>query len=241
MFSSFDWSESESLQQAAYGGLCVILPTIGATIVLEFLSLDTVQGVWQQPNGTQLYWTAALLNIFNHLVIGVPVYMFAAIAFCNNKSVENIERVLQVTWVIVGHALQYYAIHKAFHKSPLLYQKFHRFHHRFHTHVPPSSANAVTPGEYVIAYVLPFVLPVLLRPTATSSLKIAMGIISLANLLVHTPKLEALSTKWVPSFLVSTNDHLEHHRKLNSHYASPTVNVDNILNYFSKLIYHHDD
>jgi sterol desaturase/sphingolipid hydroxylase (fatty acid hydroxylase superfamily) len=79
----------------------------------------------------------------------------------------------------------------------------------------------------------PFVIPLLFRPTQAVSLKIATGIISLTNLMVHTPKLETLSMKWVPEFLVSTNNHLDHHRKLRAHYASPIINMDNIIRYFT--------
>jgi hypothetical protein len=48
------------------------------------------------------------------------------------------------------------------------------------------------------------------------------------NIVVHTPKLEAWSERWVPFFWVSTADHLNHHRKLQVHYASPCFNIDNI-------------
>ena len=174
--------------------------------------------------------TAALAGVGRN-VVQSPLwqqYMFG-------KSMVSMQLplILQVSWVILLHALQYYAVHKAFHESSTLYQTFHRFHHRFNVHTPPSAANAVTVGEYVVAYVLPFIPPVALLPVSPESMKWAVAIASALNLLVHCPKLEQWSKRWVPFFWVSTHDHLDHHRKLNCHYASPTLNVDNILDCFA--------
>ena len=33
----------------------------------------------------------------------------------------------------------------------------HRFHHRFNSHVSPTTANAVSIAEYAVAYMLPFI------------------------------------------------------------------------------------
>jgi sterol desaturase/sphingolipid hydroxylase (fatty acid hydroxylase superfamily) len=232
-----EWNDSFDtaiLVKAALDGLRLVVATVVLTVVLELFSLETVKGVWKQPGGSRLYTTAAALNLFNHFVLGIPLYVIAAVFFCSQQPVEShLEGLVQVMWVILAHSIQYYLIHKAFHESPRLYRLFHRFHHRFNTYVPPSSANAVTPGEYLLAYAIPFAVAVLLRRTHPTSLHIAACISTLTNLLVHTPKLEALSKRWVPSFLVSTNNHLDHHRKLSEHYASPIINVDNIIRYFS--------
>jgi sterol desaturase/sphingolipid hydroxylase (fatty acid hydroxylase superfamily) len=94
----------------------------------------------------------------------------------------------------------------------------HRFHHRFNTHVAPSTANAVSFSEYALAYMLPFIVGCLvLRPDGVA-LFAAVSVISLNNLLIHTPALEAAS-RWLPALFVSTADHLDHHRRLTTNYV----------------------
>ena len=48
----------------------------------------------------------------------------------------------------------------------------------------------------------------------------------MTNLSIHTPDSEAWSERNMPAWLVSTHDHLEHHRKSNIHYGAPTFNMD---------------
>lgn len=220
----------EDLGEAIIDGLVLSFGTIAMTLVLEAFSMHTVRGVRKQRKGAELYRRGWLYNVVNHVMIGIPLYVFAAMVLCSKEpSRSQMKEWLDVTWVLATHSIQYFFAHKAFHEYPVLYRTFHRFHHRYNVYTPPSSANAVTPGEYLVAYINPFLLPLLLRPVSIYAFEMAICIISLFNLLVHTPRLEAVSKKFVPIFLVSTNNHLDHHRKLNSHYASPTFNVDSIL------------
>ena len=233
----FSIGRDEVMHSFQSGLFIAIFGNLAVMLVLEVFSLETVRGVWKQPNGKDLYAKAMALNFFNHLVLGIPLYVFATLFICTKKPVTSpLEGILQVLWVVVAHDIQYYVVHKWFHENSHRYRCFHRFHHRFNTFVPPSAANAVTPGEYCLAYIIPFAIAVLLLPTHISSLNIALWIVSVANILVHTPRLEALSIQWLPSLLVSTNNHLDHHRKLQMHYASPTFNVDAILEYLTKKI-----
>lgn len=235
-FSTTNWTSQQNVDWEeitihAYGGLELALQTVLATVVLEVISLDTVRALWKHPKGVELYKTAILYNIINHFVLGVPTYMLAALYFCPKEDmpISGGRLIIEVTFVLMVHSVQYYAIHRTFHESKTLYQAFHRFHHRFNTHVPPSSANAVTMGEYVVAYVVPFAVAAFIGQISISALRLAITITSMLNLIVHTPRLEVWSERWIPSFWVSTNDHLNHHRKLDAHYASPTWNIDNIL------------
>merc|ERR1719473_1695905 len=61
------------------------------------------------------------------------------------------------------------------------------------------------------------------------SMFLAVGVVSVNNLLIHTPSLADASAKLVPWLFVSTADHLEHHKRLTSHYAAPTISVDRLL------------
>jgi hypothetical protein len=67
-----------------------------------------------------------------------------------------------------------------------------------------------------------------LRPDRWS-LFVGVGIISFNNLLIHTPSIADLSARLVPWWGVSTADHLEHHKRLTTHYAAPTVSIDRLL------------
>ena len=91
------------------------------------------------------------------------------------------------------------------------------------------TANAVSAVEYVFAYILPFAIACPFVQPDTLSLRLCVGIVSVSNLFIHTPKLSELSEKFMPEFIVSTNDHLEHHKKLNCKYAAPTFNIDYLL------------
>ena len=225
----------------------VAVGTLVLTIVLEVCCLDTVRGVWKQPNGAELYRQGWMAGTFNLFVLGVPLYIVAGSLICVSDIAPETELVgqrfqrltFEVVWVLSMHSLFYYYIHKAFHEVAWMYQRFHRFHHRFHSHTPPSSANAVTVGEYLLAYILPLVPIISIRPVTPTGIRIALVILSALNLLVHTPPIEAWSARWIPSFWVSTNNHLDHHRKLTSHYASPTLNIDTLVETTSSLFKKH--
>eukprot|EP00934_Nitzschia_sp_Nitz4_P001026 Nitzschia sp. Nitz4//scaffold62_size106224//101382//102101//NITZ4_004374-RA/size106224-processed-gene-0.63-mRNA-1//-1//CDS//3329555910//1026//frame0 len=224
------------VDEVAIDAVQIVVATVAFTLLMEVFSYETVSGVWKQPKGKELYWQGWTLNLFNHIVLGIPIYVFAGSWWLVPVAPSNWkEFCFQVNYVMGLHAIQYYALHKAFHEYPTLYQWFHRFHHRYNVHTPPSAANAVTPGEYILAYVLPFVPVLLTQPISISAFKMASVIISTLNILVHTPKLEDLSKRVTPFFWVSTNNHLDHHRKLSMHYASPTYNIDNIVESIGRL------
>ena len=61
----------------------------------------------------------------------------------------------------------YYCAHRWMHTRTMYWA--HRFHHRFNVVVVPVSANAVSLAEYIIAYMLPFVVgAAFLRPDRLS-------------------------------------------------------------------------
>eukprot|EP00980_Cylindrotheca_fusiformis_P000239 scaffold52_cov183-Cylindrotheca_fusiformis.AAC.18 len=68
------------------------------------------------------------------------------------------------------------------------------------------------------------------------SLQLSVAIISVANVLLHTPKLIDTSERVLPRWWVSTSDHVEHHRKLNTKYAAPTFNLDHFVSVLSQGI-----
>ena len=50
-------------------------------------------------------------------------------------------------------------------------------------------------------------------------------LISFFNIMIHTPLIHDWSEN-LPSWLVSTASHMEHHRVLSKHFAAPILNVD---------------
>jgi len=224
-FSFLPQSLQEPVFEGVKGSTELSIATVLLTIVLELASLPTVRGVLKQRDGTSLYLQAVAVNILNHFVFGIPVYVLARLLFCRSEEAGNyVIFGMRTAGLLVVHSLLYYSSHKAFHSSPKLYV-YHRFHHRFNTHVCPASANAVSAVEYVVAYIIPFVVGALLVRPHEKELRLAVAIVSICNLLIHTPRLEALSEKLHPIF-VTTHGHIEHHRRLTTNYAAPTLNVD---------------
>lgn len=220
--------DPEDFYRSLVVGVEVATITIIVTIILELFSWQTAIAAFKKDKS--LYLTALYFNFKNHYVLGIPVYVSAAVIFLrkddrNGLPISPIVTSIQVLGVLLVHSLCYYFAHKTFHSCPGYY-KYHKFHHRFNTHVPPSAANAVGFVEYLFAYVLPFAVAAAVVRPYEFSIRIAIYIISMANLSIHTPKIEAWSEKYMPSWVVSTHDHLEHHRKLNIHYAAPTMNID---------------
>ena len=220
------------------------------TLCLEVWSLDTVKNVLKQKGGgLPLYGAAIFSNLRNHFLFGIPIYTVAAYLFCCDDNDEvtltSSERLTSIASILFVQSVCFYTAHRAFHSNPNWY-KYHRFHHRFNTNVPPMAANAVSPVEYVFAYILPFTLTLPILHVDTLSLRIALSIVSVSNLMIHTPKLSAVSERLLPVWIVSTDDHLEHHRKLNTKYAAPTFNVDYLVDwieerYFQKQEETNDD
>ena len=210
-------------------GLVLAVGTVVGTALLECLSLKDVRGVLSQRpahgGGKATYTAAWALNLVNHIGIGAPVLGIAA-PFLSSPPRPTAERVIGVLLICFIHALVYYVAHAAMHTQRFWWM--HRFHHRFHTHVTPVSASAVHPAEYVFAYASPFLAAIYVGRPDRVSILVGTAILSFANLLVHMPRLEKLAATWVPRWIVGTDDHLNHHRKINTHFASPTFNIDYI-------------
>ena len=220
----------EKIADHAREGLELTAGTFLLTLVLELWSLDTVKKVLDQPgSGISLYKEAIVANLVNHFVFGWTIYVSAATIFCRDtEEVTSSDRIIFVITILFVQSVLFYVVHRAFHSNPNWY-RHHRFHHRFNTFVVPMTANAVSVVEYIFAYMLPFTIAMPFVRPDTLSLRLSVGIVSVTNLMIHTPKLGEISEQFMPEFLVSTNDHLEHHRKLNCKYAAPTINVDYLL------------
>jgi len=206
--------------------------TFVMTLVLELWSIDTVKKVLKQKGaGPKLYAAAVFANLRNHFIFGWPIYVFAVENYSRpDESLGIGDQIICVATILFVHSICFYTAHRLFHAYPNLY-RHHRFHHRFNVHVPPMAANAVSPVEYIFAYIVPFVVSMPFVQPDTMSIRLCVAIVSFTNILIHTPKLAELSVKIVPEWLVATEDHLEHHRKLNTKYAAPTFNIDYFMSF----------
>jgi len=203
--------------------------SLALTAVLELLSLDSVRYVCRRKGGAKLYAQGVLCNFVNNAVLGPPLYELISNR-CMSQPFSLLGRIAMVFAVIWSHSIGYYCSHRWMHTRSMYWA--HRFHHRFNVVVVPVTANAVSLAEYAIAYMAPFVAgAALLRPDRLSMF-VAVMVVSLNNLLIHTPKLADASAKLVPWLFVSTADHLEHHKRLTAHYAAPTFSIDRILAHF---------
>jgi len=135
---------------------------------------------------------------------------------------------MYATATIGIHSIGYYLTHRAMHTKALWWA--HRYHHKFNTFICPIAAAAVTQTEYFFAYMIPFIMAgSILQPVPVETIAIAGLAIGHVNNLIHYAPLEGLSVRYVPWLGVSTADHFEHHRKLTSNYAAPTLNVDRLV------------
>jgi sterol desaturase/sphingolipid hydroxylase (fatty acid hydroxylase superfamily) len=200
------------------------------TAALELASLEDVQKLRNQKGGPKLYRSAILTNIFNNLVLGPIVYHVTITYICQESPLPVFERIWCVIGILVVEGILYYVVHKAFHEIKGLYW-IHRYHHKFNAVVVPSSANAVSVAEYVLAYMIPIVAGVIFTRADEVAAFSGAAIIAVSNLLIHTPHLSSQKYFWM---LVSTQDHLEHHRKNKSNYAAPVIHMDRILASFSE-------
>jgi len=209
-------------------GFQVALCTLTLTALLELFSTKTVASLLKTTPG--LYRACVRANLVNNLAIGPPTYALATEFFVYKSdpgySYSLLRSALATVGLVVTHALGYHYAHSQMHRPQMYWA--HKFHHAFAKHVTPSSANAVSVVEYAYAYMLPFVVGCAVCAPDERALLTAVAVISVNNLLIHTPALEETS-KMLPWWAVSTADHMTHHRVQVKHFSAPTISVDRIL------------
>ena len=161
------------------------------TALLECASLSNVRHLRSLAGGKSLYLQAWWRNVYNALLLGVPIYVSVCswpnffIRRGDDWSVGTVDA-LEVAVVVLLHSLWYYLSHTAFHKVPGLFF-VHKFHRRFRgKSVSPSTALAVSPLEFIFAFDPGLVLLKPSRATLQASLVVVMG----HNLLMHFPPVE---------------------------------------------------
>jgi hypothetical protein len=225
-----------------------------AAALLELTVLTTVKDIiTKTEGGRSLYAMAWLYNAINHLCLAPCVYTIGMNLYASAEPCSLTVKLMYATATIGIHSIGYYLTHRAMHTKALWWA--HRYHHKFNTFICPIAAAAVTQvlpsatasnalahsrmfalhsrsaqTEYFFAYMIPFIMAgSILQPVPVETIAIAGLAIGHVNNLIHYAPLEGLSVRYVPWLGVSTADHFEHHRKLTSNYAAPTLNVDRLV------------
>ena len=181
---------SKILAPSLITGFQVALCTLTLTALLELFSTKTVASLLKTTPG--LYRACVRANLVNNLAIGPPTYALATEFFVYKSdpgySYSLLRSALATVGLVVTHALGYHYAHSQMHRPQMYWA--HKFHHAFAKHVTPSSANAVSVVEYAYAYMLPFVVGCAVCAPDERALLTAVAVISVNNLLIHTPALE---------------------------------------------------
>eukprot|EP00545_Synedropsis_sp_CCMP1620_P007889 CAMPEP_0119016510 /NCGR_PEP_ID=MMETSP1176-20130426/13320_1 /TAXON_ID=265551 /ORGANISM="Synedropsis recta cf, Strain CCMP1620" /LENGTH=229 /DNA_ID=CAMNT_0006969957 /DNA_START=57 /DNA_END=746 /DNA_ORIENTATION=+ len=209
------------VQGFALSSLCIAL-----TFVLEAFCQDDVRKLKASKGGEELYRAAIAANLRNVLVFGSLAYYITIVYVCTKNALTFSQQASSVFGIVLVEGFFYYAIHRAFHEVRSLWW-MHKFHHQFHAVVLPSSASAVSVGEFVFAYMMPIIVGAMLTQADAVSAVAAATIITISNLWIHTPFLQEIKLPWM---FVSTSDHLNHHRRgVRGDYGAPVFHFDRIL------------
>ena len=195
-----------------YDGLIISTSTLILTFILDLISFNSIQLLFQKNGGKELYKKSVFTNLFNHLILGTLsygclTYFISLDAY--HKSYFNI--IIDTFLLLLTQSIGYYLAHILMHTNRFYY--IHKFHHQYSDVVIPMSANAVSAYEYIIAYMMPFIIGIILFKPDRIALRISISLVSFANLLIHTPWLSESSDKFLSKYFVKTSDHLEHHQK----------------------------
>lgn len=198
------------------GGMCLISFFIDKTFCK-----DSFEIVCKQT--PELYIDGIFANLTNMFLIGPITY--SVIEYCFIDKTTYYIQPLNLVSILLFHNCGYYITHFMMHK-PLLC-KIHNFHHKFDKFLLPSIGNAVSPNEFIIAYMSPFIISAIyLGPNQTTFIT-SISIISILNMAIHCRELELI--EW-PKIFVSPSQHIEHHKIKTKHYAAPLLNLDYIFN-----------
>lgn len=211
---------------------------LGASVCMLSFIFDTFISIESQKklqNQNPVLYNENYSSIKVNMLLISPI-MYTAVDNCilQHKYIFSFEHYF---YLILIQNLLYFFIHKEMHKNSRL-KWIHKFHHEFKNITLPSTGNAVSPYEFILAYTMPFIIGAyILKPDEITFLS-SIGTVSLFNLIIHTPEFENYS--WIP-IMVSPKNHITHHRINKKHYAAPIINFDYLNRSAQKLIYLEDD
>lgn len=210
-------------------GIYISVFTLLATFILEILSIEYIFVLLRKNNGKNLYFKSICMNLINNLILSTISYAFFTYFFSNNNSISLLKILVETLCILSIQSILYFLIHILMHTETLYF--IHSFHHMYSDIVLPVSANSVSIYEFILAYMMPFILSIVTLNPHRLSLKLSIGIVSISNLIIHTPWLSDQS-KLLPDFLVKTSDHIDHHKKFKIKFAAPILNLDYFIKKF---------
>lgn len=200
-------------------------------MLMDFtISIDSMREIM---NNTPLLFAEAVEKIQMNLLVISPIVYALTDTYLLDKSTNTFNGYKGISILFIHH-IGYYIAHRGMHQIPLL-RNFHEFHHRFETFIIPSIGNAVSTEEFFLAYIAPFVLGAALTRPNEVTFMVPIGAISVFNNIIHCKELRYI--QWSP-FLVSPQQHLEHHEHRKKHFAAPILNIDYLVEEQYKFITH---
>ena len=206
---------------------------VGTMFMVTCLELTNLRLVFQliNHNGIYSYTNAWLHSTVNAVIFGPFVYYIVNENLVDNNIHPITENLVNISSLLIVHSCGYWLAHNAMHKKYLWF--IHKFHHTYSKYVTPVVAMAVSPLEYFLAYMLPFIAGSYLIYPSNFELITSASIISICNLMIHCPSIDNIS-KLYPKWWVTPEKHLKHHSSSKKcHIAAPTIDIDFILVLFS--------
>ena len=194
--------------------------TLGATTLAGGLGMDKMTPLGESSDDGD----AKAMAAFNLLILGPVVYAWVVYVTGTRRRKGLLHQVFDATVVVLVHSGLYAWIHRPMHRVKRL-RPIHAYHHRYTTDVTPTVSNAVSPWEFLVAYLFPFAAACMIVRATEASLFVATAMVSVCNLRVHSHAHIVQTTRpsWSTCF-VHPEDHLGHHlMRGGPPYAAPTV------------------
>lgn len=198
--------------------------TLITIFLFELTNIYTIKKIIKHQ-GILHYIKAWNHTILNSTLLGPFVYKQITIHL-HNKNNSIIYNFINIQKILFIHSIGYWFVHKLMHTKTLWC--IHKYHHSYSIYVTPVVCMAVTPMEYTLAYMLPFIIGSYLINPSSLELFYSASIVSFCNIIIHCPSIKNLS-KYYPNWWISPNKHLLHHSSKNKHIAASTYDIDYIL------------
>ena len=192
--------------------------TILIGYILDFtISLPTLKKYTQDK--FDLYVSGIQSTMINLLLIApinyIILFNYLLFDFTYSFNFYNLLKLL------LTHNILYFLLHMLVHNVRSI-RFIHDFHHKFTTNLP-SIGNAVSILEFQFLYVIPFLIGTIVFKPNIMSINLSILIISVMNSIIHSNELKY--SYWIP-FLVSPQQHGEHHQTYHKTYSAPLFNLD---------------
>jgi sterol desaturase/sphingolipid hydroxylase (fatty acid hydroxylase superfamily) len=150
-------------------GLIISISTVLLTFILDLFSFNNIQLLFQKKDGKELYKRSVFANLFNHLILGTFSYgLLTYLISLESYAKTYLGIGLDYISLLLIQSIGYYFVHIIMHTNKFYF--IHKFHHQYSDIVIPMAANAVSSYEYLLAYMMPFIVGIILfKPDRVSN------------------------------------------------------------------------